>query len=310
MAEEPSLLLPRPLTPGSTVGVCAPAGPVDEKTLDVGIRWLEDAGYVVRCGRHLRARHGYLAGTDEQRLEDLLELWRAPEVRGIVLARGGYGLPRILSRLDPSELRRGRKLVVGYSDATSLLLYLRRRAGLASVHGPMLEKPDLTPGARAHLLALVRGEAAALEPLEGAGLMGGRVAGPLVGGGLVLVAGSLGTPWEIDTRGAILFLEEICEQPYAVDRLLVQLREAGKLRDAVGVALGQFVSCESERYPETSVEDVLREVLASAVTGPIVEDLPFGHTLDPRSLGFGVRAELDGDRGTLTPLEPVVEGRD
>jgi muramoyltetrapeptide carboxypeptidase len=173
----------------------------------------------------------------------------------------------------------------------------------------MLDRPDLTPDARAHLLALVRGEASALEPLEGAGLRGGRVAGPLVGGGLVLVAGSLGTPWEIDTRGAILFLEEICEQPYAIDRLLVQLREAGKLRDAAGVALGQFVSCESERYPEISVEDVLREVLAAEVKGPVVEDLPFGHTLDSRSLGFGVRAELDGDRGTLTPLEPVVEGR-
>ncbi len=310
MGEEPSLLLPRPLTPGSTVGVCAPAGPVDEKALEAGIRWLEDAGYVVRCGRHLRARLGYLAGTDEQRLGDLLELWRAPDVSGIVLARGGYGLPRILSRLDPAELRRERKLLVGYSDASSLLLFLRRCAGLASVHGPMLEKPDLTEHARARLLSLVRGEAGGLEPLQGAGVTRGRVAGPLVGGGLLVVAASLGTSWEIDTRGAILFLEEICEQPYAIDRLLVQLREAGKLRDAVGVALGQFVSCESERYPETRAQDVLRELLASEVRGPIVEDLPFGHILDHRSLGFGVRAELDGDRGTLTPLEPVVEGRD
>ncbi len=309
MAEEPALLLPRALTPGSTVGVCAPAGPVDEKALDAGIGWLEDAGYVVRCGRHLHARHGYLAGTDEQRLEDLLELWRAADVDGIVLARGGYGLPRILRHLEPSELRRGRKLVVGYSDATSLLLYLRRCAGLASVHGPMLEKPELSEGARAHLLALMQGEPAALVPLEGTGVAGGRARGALVGGGLILVAGSLGTPWEIDTRGAILFLEEICEQPYAIDRLLIQLREAGKLRDAAGVALGQFVSCESERYPESCARDVLREVLASEVKGPIVEDLPFGHILDHRALGVGTRAELDGDRGTLTPLEPVVEGR-
>ncbi len=310
MGAELSLLLPRPLAPGSTVGVCAPAGPVDGKALAAGIRWLEDAGYVVRCGRHLRARYGYLAGTDEERLADLLELWRAPEVRGIVLARGGYGLPRILRDLDPSELRQARKLVVGYSDATSLLLFLRRCAGLAAVHGPMLERPDVTELARARLLALVRGEAAALEPLEGAGIVGGRVCGPLVGGGLTLVASSLGTPWEIDTRGAIVFLEEVCEEPYVIDRLLIQLREAGKLRDAAGVALGQLVCCESERYPEPRARDVLREVLTSEVKGPIVEDLPFGHIPDHRALGVGVQAELDGDRGTLTLLEPVVEERD
>jgi muramoyltetrapeptide carboxypeptidase len=307
MREELSLLLPRPLAPGSTLGVCAPAGPVDEEALDAGIRWLEREGYAVRCARHLRERRGYLAGSDEQRLADLIELWHAPEVRGIVLARGGYGLARILRQLDPLELREVPKLVVGYSDATSLLLFLRRCAGLAGVHGPMLERTDLTAQARVRWLALVRGEAAALEPLKGSGLAPGRAVGPLVGGGLTLVAGSLGTPWEIDTRGAILFLEEICEEPYAVDRLLTQLREAGKLCDVAGVAVGQLVRCESERYPESDVRDVLREILAPEVEGPVVEDLPFGHIADHRALGYGVQAELDGKQGTLTLLEPVVE---
>jgi muramoyltetrapeptide carboxypeptidase len=310
MQEEPSLLHPRPLAPGSTLGICAPAGPVDEEALAAGIRWLEGAGYAVRCARHLHGRQGYLAGPDAERLEDLLELWGAPEVRGIILARGGYGIARILRQLDPSELRRARKLVVGYSDATSLLLFLRRHAGLAAVHGPMLERADVTEAARARLLALVRGEPAALEPLEGSGVAGGRASGPLVGGGLTLIASSLGTPWEIDTRGAIVFLEEVCEEPYAIDRLLVQLREAGKLREAAGIAVGQLVQCESERYPEFCARDVVREVLASEVEGPIVEDLPFGHIADNRALGFGVKAELDGKRGTLTLLEPVVRGED
>ena len=307
MGEELRLLHPPPLAPGSTLGVCAPAGPVNDEALADGIGWLEDSGYVVRCARHLRARRSYLAGSDEERLEDLLELWRAPEVRGIVLARGGYGVSRILRHLDPAELRRTPKLVVGYSDATSFLLYLRRCVGLAAVHGPMLERPDMSTQARARLLALMRGEAAGLEPLKGSGLTGGRARGVLVGGGLTLVAGSLGTPWEIDTRGAILFLEDVCEEPYAIDRLLVQLREAGKLRDAVGVAIGQLVDCESERYPETGARDVLRDLLATEMEGPIVEDLPFGHTPDNRALGFGVQAELDGTQGTLTLLEPVVE---
>jgi muramoyltetrapeptide carboxypeptidase len=133
------------------------------------------------------------------------------------------------------------------------------------------------------------------------------VRGRLVGGNLRMVAASLGTPWEIDTRGAILFLEEVGEQPYSIDRSLVQLREAGKLGAALGVAVGALVECESERYPETSARDALCEILGGAVDGPIALDLPFGHIADHRALGFGVRAELDGGRGSLSLLEPVVD---
>ncbi len=307
MGEERELLHPRPLTPGSTIGVCAPAGPVDEKALAAGIAWLEESGYQVRCGSHLRVQDGYLAGTDAQRLGDLLELLRAPEVRGVVLARGGYGIARILRKLDPQELREARKLFVGYSDATSLLLFMRRHAGLASVHGPMLERPELTAAARARWLAVVRGEPAAAEPLRGAGRTGGRARGSLVGGNLTVLVSSLGTPWELDTRGAILFLEEIDEEPYAIDRMLVQLREAGKLSELAGVAIGQLVGCRSERYPEPSAREVLRGVLEREFDGPIVEDLPIGHVVDHRAIGFGVRAELDGEEGTLRLLEAVVE---
>jgi muramoyltetrapeptide carboxypeptidase len=307
MGEELPLLHPRPLTPGSTIGICAPAGPVDEEALSVGITWLEAAGYQVRCGSHLRARQGYLAGSDSQRLSDLLAFFRAPEVDGIVLARGGYGIARILRQVDPLELRDARKLVVGYSDATSLLLFLRRCAGLVSMHGPMLERPGLNAAARARWLAMVRGEPGEREPLRGNCFRGGRASGPLVGGNLTVLASSLGTPWEIDTRGAILFLEEVSEEPYAIDRLLIQLREAGKLRDVLGVAVGQLVSCESERYLEPSACEVLRDILAHEVEGPIVENLPFGHVVDHHALGYGVRAELDGDQGKLVLLESVVE---
>ncbi|MFQ5513272.1 MAG: LD-carboxypeptidase [Myxococcota bacterium] len=301
------LVLPRPLEKGCTVGVCAPAGPVDDAALDAGLAWLEAAGYAPRCAPHLRSRSGFLAGRDDERAADLVQLLRDPEVRGIVLARGGYGLSRILGRLTPLELRTARKLMVGYSDATALLLLLQRRAGLASVHGPMLERPELSDEARARWLAVVRGEPGAFEPLRGNGLREGRVRGPLVGGNLTALASSLGTPWELDARGAILFLEEVCEEPYAIDRMVVQLREAGKLCDVAGVAIGQLVSCSSTRYPEPTAREVLRELLMRVFEGPIVEDLPFGHVHDHRALGFGVRAELDGSRGTLTMLDPVVE---
>ncbi len=302
-----SLLRPLPLPPGSTVGVCAPSGPVDPGPLEAGLRWLEEAGYRTRCAAHVRARSGFLAGTDGERLGDLLELVRAPEVRGIILARGGYGVGRLLRELDAREIRRARKLFVGYSDATLLLLWLRHCAGLAGVHGPMLERSDATPTARARLLDILRGKGGGLPPLQGTPLAGGRARGPLVGGNLTLVAGSLGTPWEVDTRGAILFLEEVGEEPYAIDRFLLQLREAGKLREASGVAVGQLVDCSSERYPDVAARDVVAEILRAEVEGPIVEDLPFGHIADNRALGVGIPAEIDGDRGTLVLLDRVVE---
>ncbi len=305
------LLRPRALARGAAVGVCAPSGPVNAECVAAGIAWLESEGFRVRAGRHLHDRRGYLAGADASRAADLLELVRDPDVGAIMLARGGYGLPRLLDGLDPRPFRRARKPIVGYSDATALLLWLRRRAGLGALHGPMLERADVTATARARLLALLRGDAAGQAPLEGSTLARGRATGPLVGGNLKTLITSLGTPWEVDTRGAILFFEEVNEQPYAIDRMLVQLRSAGKLADAAGVAVGALVCCESERYPEVGACDVLRELLPASVNGPVVIGLPFGHVADNQTLGSGAPAVLDGTgggRGTLSLTGPVVEG--
>jgi muramoyltetrapeptide carboxypeptidase len=303
------LLRPRAIPRGATVGVCAPSGPVNPECVAAGVAWLEAEGLRVRAGRHLHERRGYLAGDDTSRASDLLELVGDPGVDAIVLARGGYGLPRLLDTLDPRPFRRARKPIVGYSDATALLLWLRRRAGLTSVHGPMLERSDTTPTARARLIELLRGGRARTAPLEGTALARGRAAGPLVGGNLKMLCASLGTSWEIDTRGAILFFEEVNEQPYAIDRMLVQLRSAGKLGVAAGVAVGALVGCESERYPEVGACDVLRELLPPSVNGPVVIGLPFGHVADNRALGSGVAAVLDGRRGPLSLEGPVVEGK-
>lgn len=298
---------PRALRPGSLVGVCAPAGPLAAERIDAGVAWWEAQGFRVRCAPHLRERRGYLAGDDAARAGDLRALLSDPEVACIVAARGGYGISRILRDLEPGLLRETRALLVGYSDTTALSLALLQGGALASVHGPMLERTDLSPAAGERLLALLRGEPAALEPLAGEPLATGRARGPLVGGNLKMLTASLGTPWEIQTDGAILFFEEIGEQPYAIDRALVQLRDAGKLAAAAGVAVGQLVDCSSERYPETRACDVLRDVLVPAVSGPVVAGLPFGHVADNRALGVGVPAELDGAAGTLALLEAVVE---
>jgi len=301
------LLRPRALRPGAAIGVCAPSGPVVPEVLDACLDWLGSLGHPVVLAKNLRARSGFLAGDDEARLSDFLSLVRDPRVAVILCARGGYGVGRFLDRVDPAELRAARKLVVGYSDATHLLSFLYRRARLTSLHGPMLERVDVTPGARARQLALMRGEPAGQGSLAGRTVRAGRSEGPLVGGNLKLLQAGIGTPWEVDLRGAILFIEEISEAPYAIDRALVQMRESGVLEGVRGVALGQLVQCESERYPGASAGEVVREILSSAVDGPIVEDLPFGHVADNQSLGVGVRARLDGARAELTLLEPVVE---
>jgi muramoyltetrapeptide carboxypeptidase len=298
----------RPLRPGGRIGVCAPAGPVDLPRLLPRVRALEQRGYRTVLAPHLEARHGYLAGSDEERLADLLELLRDPGIDALFLARGGYGTPRLLRSLDPALCARQRKLVVGYSDGTALALFLLRRAGLASLHGPMLERDDQTPEARTRLFAVAAGDRA--EALRGARLRAGRAEGLLVGGNLRMLNASLGTPWEIDTTDALLFFEEVGEHPYAIDRSLVQLRDAGKFAACRGVAVGHLVNCESERYPERSACEVVQEFLAAEVDGPVVTGLPFGHVADNRALGVGVLARLDGDAATLELLEPVVEDAD
>ncbi len=299
---------PRPLRAGGRIGVCAPAGPVCAEPLEHGVRALEAAGYRVVLAPNLAAREGYLAGSDAQRLGDLVELVRDPGVDAIFLARGGYGTPRLLRALDPELFARARKLVVGYSDGTALALYLLRRAGLASIHGPMLERDDHSAEARVRRLALASGELGA--PLSGLAVCSGRAEGLLVGGNLRMLAASLGTPWEVDTTDAILFFEEVGEQPYAIDRSLVQLREAGKLAALRGAAVGQLVNCQSERYPERPAHEVVCELLAAEVDGPVITGLPFGHVADNRALGVGVRARLDAGAATLELLEPVVEDED
>jgi muramoyltetrapeptide carboxypeptidase len=302
----PALVRPRALRPDRAIGVCAPSGPVKEDELAAGLAWLEAQGHPVVVGKNVRARRGYLAGSDSERLADLESLLRDPSVGAILCARGGYGVSRYLARVDAGELRAARKLVVGYSDATHLLSYLQARAGVASLHGPMLERTDVTPEARARELALMRGEGG-IEPLAGRALRGGVAEGPLVGGNLKMLHSSVGTPWEPAVDGAILFFEEVSEAPYAIDRALVHLREAGWLARVRGVAVGQLVNCESTRYPGASAADAVREILESAVRGPIVVDLPFGHVADNRALAVGVRARLDGERGLVAGLEPLVE---
>ncbi|HXK23143.1 MAG TPA: LD-carboxypeptidase [Myxococcota bacterium] len=303
----PRLLKPRALRPGATIGIAAPGFAVDPESLAEGLALWREAGFEVVHRDDLCARDGYLAGDDARRLRELNELVANRRVDAILCARGGYGCDRILDRLDPARFRAARKPFIGYSDITALLLWQQRRAGLAGFHGPMLDKGSkLDRAAFAELLAQLSGATA--EPLQGRGVAGGRAEGRLVGGSLTMLAASVGTHWEIDTRGAILMLEDVGERPYRIDRMLQQLRGAGKLSNLAGVGVGDFSSCTDAKYPTPDVEQVLQDVLRP-LRVPLVLGLPFGHVLANRAWPFGARATIDGRRGEVRVLEAgVVRG--
>ncbi len=305
----PRLTKPRALEPGATLGIAAPGGPVDPERLEEGEAVLRERGFEVVYRDDVTARRGYLAGDDKRRAKELMQLVSDPRVDAIVCARGGYGCDRILDALDAELFRDAAKPLVGYSDITALLLWQRRCAGLVGFHGPMLERGDeLDPVAFELLIGQLTGEVQLPLVVRGTPRRRGRATGRLTGGSLTLVVASLGTPWEIDTRGTILLLEDVNERPYRLDRMLQQLRGAGKLEGLAGVGLGDFSTCCDERYPEPDAAAVLEEVLAPFDV-PLVADLPFGHVRTNWTWPLGVRATLDGERGELRILERGVKSK-
>ncbi|HXV37502.1 MAG TPA: LD-carboxypeptidase [Myxococcota bacterium] len=303
------LLQPRALRRGAVLGIAAPGGPVDAKQLRAGEALLREAGFALRRREDVLARDGYLAGDDARRAAELMQLVRDPEVEGIVCARGGYGCDRILPLLDAGAFRRAAKPLVGYSDITALLLWQRRCAGLIGFHGPMLDRgADLDRGAFEHLLRHLLGEGSLPSVLRGDALVRGRATARLVGGSLTLLAASIGSSWEVDTRGAILLIEDVGERPYRVDRMLQQLRAAGKLERLAAIGVGSFEGCVDERYPQPDVDMVIERALAPLGV-PLLRGLPFGHVKRNLAWPMGGRATLDASRGELQLLEWGVRAR-
>ena len=304
----PTLKKARAIRPGARIGIAAPAGPIPPERVEAGEQLLRRMGFEPFRRADLTARHGYLAGTDERRAAELMELVDDDQVEAILCARGGYGASRIVSQLDAKRVRAARKPLVGYSDVTTLLLWQRRQAGLMGIHGPMLEREEpLSPDVVSALSRALTGTGTPPR-LAGTPLRGGWAEGRLTGGSLNLTVASLGTPWEVDCRGAILMLEDITEPPYRIDRMLQQLRAAGKFDEVVGVGIGSLHRCDDDRYPEMDAATVVREILSS-LSVPVVVDLPFGHASCNLAWPHGGRAAIDGDRGEIELLESAVAAR-
>jgi muramoyltetrapeptide carboxypeptidase len=304
----PALRKPRALKRGATIGIAAPAGPIDPERLAVGLGVLRKLGFEVAHADDLTRRQGYLAGDDARRAEEFMQFVTDPEIDAIYCARGGYGCQRIIPRLDAEEVRRAAKPLMGYSDITTLLLWQLRKAGLMGFHGPMFDRPEaLTAQSKRAITTALLGQGPPAR-IAGKSLKRGWGEGRLTGGSLKLVVGSLGTPWEIDTRGTILLLEETNEAPYSIDRMLVQLQAAGKFDELVGIGIGGLIDCTNPTLPEPSALEVVEEILAPLGV-PIVCELPFGHVDHNLPWALGARAAIDGDRGEIELLELAVAKR-
>jgi len=302
---------PRALRPGDRIGICAPAGPVDMERLERGAAELRALGFEVLVPEGIEARTGFTAGRLERRLDELHRLFADQAVAGIVCARGGAGAGGLLDRLDADRLRSHPKPFVGYSDVTFLHLYLARLR-LASVHGPMAAR-ELADGSydQASFRHALTGEGApySSEPDDLEPLRRGRAEGVLRGGCLSILAAAAGTPWALDTAGSdtILFLEDVDERPYRIDRMLFQLRRSGALEGVRGVVFGDMRGCSPKIHEDYRLEDVLLQAL-DGLEAPIALGLSSGHAANPAvSLPLGARARLAcGEDARFEVLEPGV----
>ncbi|HET7746539.1 MAG TPA: LD-carboxypeptidase [Vicinamibacteria bacterium] len=301
---------PAALRPGDVVGVCSPAGAVEADALARGAAALRALGLGVRVAPHAASRHLFMAGTVDERLRDLEELWFDPEVRAVVAARGGAGASWLLDRLDLDRMAATPKVLLGYSDLTFLHAALNAR-GLVTFHGPMVAT-DFATGKvdEGSLRAALFGEAPyATEEDDLLSLRAGEGEGRLLGGCLTILAAAAGTPWAFrpDPSGTLLFLEDVDEKPYRIDRLLFQLRRSGAFEGVRGVVLGDMKGCRPRPGSPFSLDDVVREALAG-LDVPVAVGLSTGHTVGRNlTLPFGVPARLTcGDSARLTIEETAV----
>jgi muramoyltetrapeptide carboxypeptidase len=315
MTQPASVIKPAALRAGDAVAVVAPASNLKADYLARGVAELERLGFRAQYGPGILDKVRYTAGDDRRRAAELTQAFADPEIKAVWAARGGYGSMRLFRLLDEDLIGKRPKVFIGYSDMTALSLYFYRRFGWVTFHGPMAAK-DLSGGEehydRETLIRAVTGASPLGEIApnktemlhRGAGV---RVTGRLLGGCLSLIAAMMGAPDELDTRGSILFLEDTATRPYAIDRMLQQLKLAGKFDEVRGIVFGEMTDCVQHADQGYRIQDVLVECTAD-LNVPVMFGLPSGHS--PRgnlTLPLGVTATLDADRGALSIDEAAVE---
>ena len=315
-----NIIKPPRLRKGDTVGLIAPASNMNEdESIRIAADIVESLGFKVRLGEYIFERNEYLAGTDKQRADDVNGMFADDDVDAIVCVRGGYGSSRILPYLDYDLIARNPKILLGFSDNTAILTAIHSKTGLVGFHGSILKhrfsEYTLSEFKKVVMHPSPRTTIGAAPPFEaGEGridtrnrltyIAGGKAHGPLLGGNLTLISSLIGTEFEPDFNGRILFLEEVHEEPYKVDRLLTHLWLAKKLQQVAGIAFGTFADAGSSGN-SFSIEEVLRDRCANLGI-PVVRGFMIGHFTDNTVVPIGIEAELNGDDGTLQLLDTAV----
>jgi len=316
---KPRMIKPKALKQGDQVAVIAPASGVAPEAFDRALANLEGLGFKPKAGEHARGRKGFLSGTDAERLADIHAAFADKDVKAVWCVRGGGGCPRLLPMLDFDLIKRNPKVFIGFSDITALHVAISQRTGLVTFHGPVgtSQYNGYTRGRAMELLTgtatppivvtpspeNLKNESALFHP---ATIKSGRAKGELTGGNLALLTSLCGTPYSLkDIAGKILFIEDINEPPYRVDRMLTQLRQSFDLRSLAGVALGVFDDGANTSKDATPLLDIFRDRLGDLGV-PVVYGLSFGHITDNMTLPYGIKAELDADAATITFLESAV----
>jgi muramoyltetrapeptide carboxypeptidase len=305
---------PRALRPGDTIGVVSPSSYKAFEALRPGIEKIQRRGYKLVFGEHAFDRRGYLAGEDRDRAADLNAMFARKDVKAVLCTRGGYGASRILDYLDWDTIRAHPKPLIGYSDITTLHIAFLRYTDMVVYHAPMIItlSRDVSEHAIQNLFDVLEKP----EPLgtydtrEGnvQTLVPGIAEGELTGGCLCLVTATCGTPEQIDAKGKILCIEDVDEAPYAVDRMLTQLKRCGVLDEAAGFVIGEITDWQkhvSDPAESLTIEQVWQDIIVP-LGKPAIIGFPFGHVVNPLTLPLGVQARLDATAGTLTLLEPAV----
>jgi muramoyltetrapeptide carboxypeptidase len=296
---------PGRLRAGGRVGVIAPAGCVERSTLEAGIEAIRAEGLEVELSPNLFASHGYLAGKAEERARDLEEFFRRRDIDAIFCARGGFGSVQLLPYLH-REISGYPKIFLGYSDVTILLNWLRQCCGMITFHAPMVAMDlarGLTETSKTYFWPVLSGQMTAWKVALGEIIRPGKAQSEIMGGCLSILVTTLGTPYEIDTRGKLLFMEDIGEKPYKIERMLTHLKMAGKLDAVAGVLLGDFTQCEGDS--SRGIREIVIDMFSNAPY-PVVMGVKAGHGVENIALPFGVRMLLDGDSAKLEMLEAPV----
>ena len=294
---------PPPLKRGGRIGIVAPAGCVDPAAVEEGVEAVRKEGFAVELAPNVYRRKGYLAGDELARADDLVNFFQRADIDAIFCARGGFGsmqlLPHMINQLKP-------KIFVGYSDITVLLNWFLQKFHMVTFHAPMVAMDiagGLSERAKEHFWGLLTGEMREWKVELGEIIRPGMIEAEMIGGCLSLLVTTLGTPYEVDTTGKLLFLEDTDEKPYRIERMLTHLKMAGKLDRLSGLVFGDFTRCEGEGTRD--VRQVIGELFAKAPY-PVVMGMAAGHGQENLALPFGVKMALDGQAGTLSLSESPV----